>query len=457
MQRKATLLRRARAVWVCAGMLIAAAAYLSASIEGVYRARPQAASSQAQAATAAVTAASSHRALLRQYCTTCHNERLRTAGLMLDKLDMEDIGAGARSGRKYSSRFALVPCRRPRCRGRIKQPSMVLRLGWKRVSTARPPRGRSPAKCRPSINRLEYVNAIRDLVAVEIDSRRVLIDEDPGENGFDNTAGALSVSPALVERYISTAREISRLAVGDPTVDPVFETYKVPKMLVQDDRTSDDLPFASRGGVAIRHRFAVDGEYVVKIRLQSQLYQYILGLGRPHPLDVRLDGTLIKRFTVGGSAPGRAAPDSYAGDIPGDPEWDKYMHFADAGLEVRFPAKAGTRVVGISFPEFTAEPEGVRQPPQAGVSGITYNQMYDGNPRIETVAIGGPYDAQGPGNTASRQRIFICRPNAGADEELCAAQDPVRSCATGVSSAGNGRRRPNAARFLPRWPAAGEL
>ena len=133
-------------------------------------------------------------------------------------------------------------------------------------------------------NRTEYANAIRDLLALEIDSRSVLIDEDPGVGGFDNTAGALSVSPVLVERYLAAARRVSRMAVGDLTVVPVFDTYKLPKMLKQDDRMSEDLPFASRGGVAVRHRFLVDGEYIVKMRLHIQLYNYILGLGRPHPL-----------------------------------------------------------------------------------------------------------------------------------------------------------------------------
>jgi hypothetical protein len=267
------------------------------------------------------------------------------------------------------------------------------------------------------LNRSEYANAIRDLLDLEIDERSVLIDEDPGVTGFDNTAGALSVSPVLVERYLAAARRVSRMAVGDLKVVPVFDTYTLPKMLKQDDRMSEDLPFGSKGGVAIRHRFVVDGEYVLKARLHSQLYNYLLGLGRPHQLEVRLDGERIKQFTVGGNAPGRPAPDSFAGDIPGSPDWEQYMHDADAGLEVRFAAKAGTRVVAVSFANPAAEPEGVLQPVQVGGSGFEYNQLYEGNPKIMTVSIGGPYDPTGPGDTPSRQRIFVCRPKSGADNE----------------------------------------
>ena len=267
------------------------------------------------------------------------------------------------------------------------------------------------------MNRSEYANAIRDLLDLEIDDRSVLIDEDPGVTGFDNTAGALSVSPVLVERYLAAARRVSRMAVGDLKVAPVFDTYTLPKMLKQDDRMSEDLPFASKGGVAIRHRFLVDGEYVLKVRLHSQLYNYLIGLGRPHHLEVRLDGERIKQFTVGGSAPGRPAPDSYAGDIPGSPDWEQYMHDADAGLEVRFAAKAGTRVVAVSFVNSAPEPEGVLQPAQVGGSGFEYNQLYEGNPKIMTVSIGGPFNAAGPGDTPSRQKIFVCRPRPSADNE----------------------------------------
>ena len=405
------------------GIAVVAIGCLYASGAGLHGMEPGALGSRAQPERPGPTTASPHRALLDQYCVRCHNERLRTAGLTLDTLDLGTIGGDAQVWEKVLHKVragAMPPPSMPR-------PDQVtldgfaawLEAGLDQAAADNPNPGRVPVH---RLNRSEYANAIRDLLAIEIDSRSILIDEDPGESGFDNTAAALSMSPLLIERYLSAARRVSRLAVGDPTVVPVFDTYNVPKMLVQDGRVSEDLPFASRGGIAIRHRFPLDGEYVIKIRLHSQLYQYILGLGRPHPLDVRVDGARIARFTVGGDAPGRPAPDSFAGDIDGDPAWEEYMHFADAGLEVRFPIRAGTHVVGVSFADYTPAPEGVLQPRQTGASGDTYNQMYYDNPRIETVSIGGPYQVTGPGETASRQRIFVCRPESRAHEPACAEE-----------------------------------
>ena len=403
------------------GIAIAGIGCLYIPAARLHGAQSQPVSSETQTARPASTAASAHRALLNQYCVSCHNERLHIAGLALDKMEVENIGERAEVWEKVLLKVRsgeMPPGRMPRPgQATLDGFTAYLETALDHAAAVKPNPGRVAIH---RLNRTEYANTIRDLLALEIDSRSILVDEDPSASGFDNTAGGLSVSPTLVERYISTARKVSRMAVGDPTVVPVFDTYKIPKLLVQDGRTSEDLPFVSRGGIAVRHRFPVDGEYVVKVRLQSQLYQYILGLGLPHPLEVRLDGERIRQFTVGGEAPGPGVPDSYAGDADGEPDWEKYMHFADADLEVRFRARAGVRVVAISFAEFTPEPEGVVQPPQTGVSGITYNHFYYDNPKIETVSIGGPYQAEGPGNTPSRQKIFVCRPKDGSDEQACA-------------------------------------
>ena len=168
------------------------------------------------------------------------------------------------------------------------------------------------------LNRAEYQNAVRDLLDVELDVSEFLPADDASEQGFDNMAAVLSVSPALLERYMSTARKVSHLAVGIAPSAPTVETYRIPLLMYQDDRLSEDLPFGSRGGIAIRHRFPVDGEYSLKLRLQRTYTDYIRGLGTPQHLDVRVDGRLIKRFTVGGEAPeyAKAAPDSFAGNAP---------------------------------------------------------------------------------------------------------------------------------------------
>ena len=248
---------------------------------------------------------------------------------------------------------------------------------------------------RPAVHRLnraEYANAIRDLFGIEVDVRTLLPADDADEHGFDNIADVLSVSPALLDRYMSAAKKVTRQALGRPLPGPAIQTYNVPRLLIQNTRLSEDLPFGSRGGIAVRHAFPVDGEYSIKIKLQTNLYDYIRGLGRPHRLEVRLDGVRVAQFVVGGEDHGSPAPASFAGAIFGNPAWEKYAHDADADLEARFTAKAGTRLVGVTFvDESSAVPEGVLQPRQVSYP-LAIDEMLLGDAAVENFAIGGPYD-----------------------------------------------------------------
>ena len=197
------------------------------------------------------------------------------------------------------------------------------------------------------------------------------------------------------------ARQVTRLATGLPPTSPGLQTYEIPLHVVQDDRQSDDLPFGSRGGIAIHHTFPVDGEYRIKVRLRRQYQDYIMGMGWPQQLDVRLDGKLLKRFTVGGGAKGRPAAASYAGDgepgFAGDPEWETYMQTGgDAGLELRVPVDAGPRIVGVSFVRELWEPEGLPQPLQRGRV-LTNDQLYMDYASVGSVTIGGPSAITGVG------------------------------------------------------------
>ena len=273
------------------------------------------------------------------------------------------------------------------------------------------------------LNRVEYANSIRDLLGLEIDGRSLLPADDSNQESFDNIASVLSVSPVLLEGYLSAASRVSRLAVGDSAIVPLVDTYQIPKALVQDDRTRDDLPFGSQGGTVVRHHFPVDGEYSVKVLLRRELYYYIIGMGDPHQIEIRLDGALLKRFDIGGEGKGRAAAESFIGQNQGDPEWEVYMQTADAGLEVRLPVKAGTREVSISFVRQYYEPTGILQPPQHGFARAT-NELYHGHPAVDVVLIGGPYSIAGPGDTPSRRRVFVCRPGGtpSKDDEACATQ-----------------------------------
>ncbi|HWA23618.1 MAG TPA: DUF1592 domain-containing protein [Caulobacterales bacterium] len=299
--------------------------------------------------------------LIDQYCLGCHNDRLRTAGLSLAALDVGHVANDAATWEKVVRKLrtgAMPPvgARRPDRAAALEFVSAITaRLD--RAAAANPDPGRVTLH---RLNRAEYANAVRDLLGVEIDSR-ALLPQDDSDLGFDNMADILSVSPTLLDRYISAARTVSRMALGlEQKVG--LEVFTVPEFKFQDARMSDDLPFGSRGGIAIQHYFPFDGEYVVKIRLARQLYEYIRGLDEPQQIDVGLDGRRVTLFTVGGAAPGRAAPLTYAGELRGDPEWERYLREADDGLEVRLTATRGLHKIGVSFIDRPWEAEGPLQP-----------------------------------------------------------------------------------------------
>ena len=335
-------------------------------------------------------------ATFTRYCISCHNARLRTAELSLENLDLSRAGEQAEVWEKVVAQLrarAMPPVGQPRPEADIYDRV----AGWleseiDRVAVVRPNPGRTEAFHR--LNRSEFANSVRDLLAIDVDVDILLPADDFDQYGFDNMADVLTVSPVLMERYLLAARKIGRLAVG------------------------------ARGGIAVRHYFPVDGEYDLEIRLHRNYVNYVRGMGSRHELQVRLDGELVRTFTFGGEEPeGVQAPASYGGNQFGDPEWEEYMLFADANLRVRFLATGGPHVVGVSFVRKFTEPEGVLQPRQS-VFAVAVNEMRDGNAAVEHVAIGGPYASDGPGETPSCQAVFTCRPqsDARAHEEACARE-----------------------------------
>ena len=374
-------------------------------------------------------APASPRAVLDTYCVTCHNQRLRTAGLALDSLDVASPGSNAEVWERVIEKLrarAMPPPGLPRpdpatYRAMASRLETDIDSAW----AATPNPGRINAVHR--LNRTEYNNAIRDLLALDLDVRSLLPGDETADGSFDNFADVLTISTTHLERYLSVARHVTRLAVGLPPTALGLETFQVPLHVVQDDRQSEDLPFGSRGGIAIRHDFPVDGEYLIKVRLRRQYQDYIMGMGWPQQLDVRLDGALLKRFTVGGGAQGRPAAASYAGDgepgFAGDPEWETYMQMTgDAGLELRAPVTAGPHVVGVSFVRELWEPEGLPQPLQRGRV-LTNDQVYMDYASVGSVQIGGPYRITGPAaDTPSRRTVFICSPRGAAEERPCATK-----------------------------------
>jgi len=249
------------------------------------------------------------------------------------------------------------------------------------------------------LNRLEYNNAVRDLFGLDVDVTSLLPGDETADGSFDNFADVLSISTAHMQRYMSVARQVTRLATGLAPENPVVETFEVPLHVVQDQRQSEDLPFGSRGGIAVPFNFPVDGEYVIKVRLRTNWQDYVMGMGARHQIDVRIDGALARRFIVGGEAPGRPAPMSFTGPgEPGDIAWEVYMLTADEWLEVRVEVQAGPRSVGVSFVRDQWEPGGVPQPIQRGRL-LANDEIYMDEASLHSVEIGGRMRPLGPPST----------------------------------------------------------
>jgi hypothetical protein len=335
------------------------------------------------------------RATLDRYCVTCHNDRLRTAGLTLERFDASDVPRRAETWEKVAAKLRagdMPPPRAPRPDDAVATAvATSLEAALDDAAAAKPYPGRGAIH---RLNRTEYTNAIRDLLALEIDGRSLLPSDDQGY-GFDNNAGALTVSPGLMDRYLLAARKVGRLAIGDVSMRPVVETFTVPRLLSQDDRVSEDLPFGSRGGISIRHHFPLDAEYVLRVRLQGSRL-----LGPGEHVEVRLDGERVALFTMGADAGKGPAAEGARSPV----------------LEARFAANAGPRLLGVAIVKRTSAPEGLA-PARLPIGNISFRPA-----GVAAVELEGPLDPRGPGDTPSRRRIFICRPERVQDEERCAGE-----------------------------------
>ena len=383
----------------------------------------------APAAQAADPMAAPSRAMIDQYCVTCHSERLKTGQLVLENRDLAKIGADAEIWEKVvrklrNGQMPPMGARKPDAAARTGfLNALVGKLDQAAATNPNP--GRHAIH---RLNRVEYANAIRDLLKLDIDGKELLPADDSG-HGFDNIAEALTVSPRLLERYISSAQKVARLAVGDPTIKPVATTYTMSYFQVQDDRASDDLPFGSRGGLAVQHYFPLDGEYEVQVRLQRHVVNLgggIRGLDEKNWVDIRVDGQRIELIEVGG---GDA---EQSGSTRGPYSETEEERFADDKLFVRFPMKAGMRTVGISFIRnlWQQEGVGVSRLPVASYGFASGRVSHPDYGKVEMavdfVDVKGPYDGKTPESTPSREAIFSCSPATAAEEVPCATSILVR-------------------------------
>ena len=413
------LFGRMRGVTFCAVVI--------GALVGVVPSSVQTAGRQAPSTPAATN--STPRAVLDKYCITCHSQKIHTAGVYLETLDATHPAANAEVWERVIGKLraaSMPPPGNPRPDpATYTAVATTLENEIDRAWLASPNPGTIGAVHR--LNRTEYNNAVHDLLGIDLNVKPLLPGDETADGSFDNFADSLSISTAHLERYLSVSRQVTRLATGLPPANPTMDRFEIPLHVLQEDRMNEDLPLGSRGGIAIHYDFPVDGEYLIKVRLQRQYQDYLKGMGWPQQLDIRLDGKLLKRFTVGGGAKGRPAPASYAGDgqpgFAGDPEWETYMQLTgDAGVEVRIPVEAGPRIVGISFVRELFEPEGIPQPLQRGRT-IANDQVYMENANVGSVQIGGPYKVAGPAkDTPSRRAIFVCQPKVVSEESACATK-----------------------------------
>ena len=366
------------------------------------------AAAQSGSVSQAATGEADARALLDRYCVTCHNERLQTAGLMLDQVDLAAVRTHAEVLEKVVRKLRagqMPPPGRPRPDGAtVAAFAASLEVALDRQAAANPDPGRVASR---RMNRLEYVNAVQDLLALEIDGAEMLPSDMAGLE-FDTNADVLSMTPSLMARYTAAATKISRAAIGSPDNRPARKMYQL-GFETQTARMNEDMPLATHGGLAARHVFPLDGEYVFTVRMKGS-GSGVLGVGEDdHDIELRLDHALVKRWNVGGRFPG---PDpGVLIPIPDDDvegiRLHEYRLNADKGLEIRLPVKAGQRLVTVAFTDSNPTP---------------LDGSY-GRPGIHQLFISGPFDGTvAKEDTPSRRRIFVCRPAAADDEERCARE-----------------------------------
>jgi hypothetical protein len=345
---------------------------------------------------------SPHRTLVDNYCLDCHDNTVKEAGLSLEAIEAAPVADHAdvweRVIKKLRTRqMPPVGEMRPDD-GTYDAVVSSLETSLDRAADEHPNPGRTATIRR--LTRTEYRNAIRDLLALDVDVD-ALLPADDSSYGFDNvTVGDLS--PTLLERYISAAEKISRLAVGRPSRSPGGETIRVPPDLTQEEHI-DGLPIGTRGGTVVPYTFPQDGEYEIQIHLRRDRDEKVEGLSEAHDLEFSLDRARVQVFTV--------KPAQIAGP-------NEQPHQPDENLKIRVPVSAGPHVVGVAFLKKPTDLlETPRQPYQAHFNSYRHPRI---QPAIYEVSIIGPYDAKGPGDTPSRRRLFVSRPAAPAQETASA-------------------------------------
>jgi Protein of unknown function (DUF1592)/Protein of unknown function (DUF1588)/Protein of unknown function (DUF1587)/Protein of unknown function (DUF1585)/Protein of unknown function (DUF1595)/Planctomycete cytochrome C len=349
----------------------------------------------------------SYRAVLDKYCVTCHNQRLKTGGLALDGMDLGKVPMQAEVWEKVIRKLrsgTMPPAGMPRPDATTYNSF----AGWLETQidqASEPYAGRITLH---RLNRSEYANAIRDLLALDIDAGSLLPPDDAAF-GFDNISDALGVSPSLQEHYLDAALKIGALAVGDPHIAPGSETWRIRQDLSQDEHVNG-LPLGTVGGTRVQYNFPLDGEYAFQAKLYRTNLNIMRGLESPHQVELALDGQRIHLASIGGKEDLASLfqKPTDTGDA------------VDARLRVRVPVKAGPHVVTIAFLADPDEVEPARLEPY--IRSSVDNFDWSGSPHLQQLTISGPFHPAGASDTPSRRRIFVCHPGARISEEACARQ-----------------------------------
>jgi uncharacterized protein DUF1592/uncharacterized protein DUF1588/uncharacterized protein DUF1587/uncharacterized protein DUF1585/uncharacterized protein DUF1595 len=336
--------------------------------------------------------------MINEFCSGCHSHTNMKGGLDLESVRPDEAAQHTDIWEKVvrKLRARQMP---PAGIGRPSENAYRAAVSWlsnelDKASAAHPDPGRTETFRR--LNRTEYQNAIRDLLALEIDATE-LLPKDEASHGFDNVAVG-DLSPTLLDRYISASQKISRMAVGALRHSPGGDTFRIRADLTQEEQV-EGLPIGTRGGALIPYSFPRDGEYEVQIRLTRDRNEEVEGLRGPHELELLLDRERVKLFTV-------------------TPPLDKNYERVDQGLKWRLPITAGPHQLGVTFLKTpSALLETRRQPYQAHFNMHRHPRI---TPAIYQVSINGPYAAKGPGDTPSRRRIFVCQPSKSSEEGACA-------------------------------------
>jgi hypothetical protein len=344
-----------------------------------------------------------------QYCVTCHSARLKSGDLVLENADFAHVANNVDLWEKVvrKLRAGVMPPQGARRPDDATMHALIasLETGLDQAAEARPNPGR-PLLHR--LNRAEYKNAIRDLLALDVDVA-TLLPPDDSAYGFDNISDVLGVSPSLQERYLTAAGKISRLAVGDRSMRPGSDTYRVPQDLSQNQHI-EGLPLGTVGGLQVRHTFPLDAEYEFRTQLYRTNLNIVRGLQYPSEFEISIDGRRVHHVAIGGN-------DDLAA------MFDKPTDTGDAvelRMRVRVPVKAGPHEVTATFIENMALKDTVRLQPFLRSSADNFD--WAGRPHVQTFTVTGPFNADGTGDTASRREVFTCRPTSPRRERDCATQ-----------------------------------